>query len=125
MGEPGTPPPSSVERWVSWAAFFSAIVLGWVLLWALGWSRGFGPIGSDGPAHAMTRYDPCETPGQAVLLLAGMVLTAVAAVKLITSAMKRGGWWQVGLWAGFILIADTLLMFQYMRFIAWTGPCLD
>jgi hypothetical protein len=44
---------------VSWVALFGALALGWVLLWALGWSRGFDPIGSDGPAHAMTR-SPCE-----------------------------------------------------------------
>ena len=117
---PPPTPPSSVERWVSWVAFFSAIVLGLVLLWALGWSRGFGPIGSDGPVHAMTRA-PCERPDVA-LLLAGVALAGVGGVSLIARARKRGGWWQVGLWAGFILIADTLLMFQYMRFIP-NPPC--
>jgi len=120
MGEPLSPP-SGAERWVSWVAFVAALVLGWVMLWALGWSRGFGPIGSDGPAHAMTR-DWCDGSHR-VLLLAGGALAVLAAVKLIARAMKRGGWWQVGLWAGFILIADTLLIIQYMRFIPPSGPC--
>jgi hypothetical protein len=38
--------------------------------------------------------------------------------------MMRGGWWQVGSWAGFILIADALLMVQYVRFIPLGAPCL-
>ena len=120
MGEPLSPP-SGVERWVSWVAFFSAIVLGWVLLWALGWSRGFGPIGSDGPAHAMTR-NPCER-FDVVLILGGVALAVVAAVKLIARGMNRGGWWQVGLWAGFLLIVDALLMFQYVRFLPLGAEC--
>ena len=41
---------------------------------------------------------------------------------MIARAMNRGGWRQVGLWAGFILIADTLLMLQYMRFIPAERP---
>jgi hypothetical protein len=39
--------------------FFAALALGWLFLWALGWSSGFRPIDSAGPAHAMTHV-PCE-----------------------------------------------------------------
>jgi len=124
MSEPSTPPPSGVERWVSWVALLGAIVLGWVLLWALGWSRAFGPIGSDGPVHAMTRVR-CEIGGVLGLLFFSAVFVAVAAL-LIGRAINRGGWWQAGLWAGFILIADALLVAQYTRFLLpLAGPCLD
>jgi hypothetical protein len=107
---------------VSWALFCLAIVLGLVLLWALGWSSGFGAIGSDGPAHAMTR-DQCEGT-DVVMILGGVGLAVFAAVKLIERAMNRDGWWQVGLWAGFLLIVDAVLMAQYVRFLLGV-PCLD
>jgi hypothetical protein len=101
---------------------FGALVLGLVLLWALGWSIDFAVNDSDGPAHAMTR-DPCARPDVARFLLVwGIGLAGVAGVSLIARAMHRGGWWQVSLWAGFILIADALLMFQYVRLLP-NPPC--
>jgi hypothetical protein len=60
------------------------------------------------------------------LLLAGLVLASVAGVPFIARALNRGGLWQVGLWAGLLLIADAVLMFQYVRFLLpLAGPCLD
>ena len=94
------------------------------MLWALGWSRGFGPIGSDGPTHAMTRS--CDLTFDAALLLGGGGLVLwVLAFFLIARAMNRGGWWQTGLWTGFILIADALLIFQYLRFLVALVGCVD
>jgi hypothetical protein len=94
------------------------------MLWALGWSIDFDVDNSDGPAHAMTRV-PCER-FDVLLILVGVALVAAAAAaaSLIARAMMRGGWWQVGSWAGFILIADALLMVQYVRFIPLGAPCL-
>ena len=130
MSESSTPPPSSVERWVSWVALFGALALGWLLLWAFGWSIDFAA--DDGPArwgqpvrtglaHAMTR-EPCERWDRGFFQL-GMVAAAVAGVTLIARAIRRGGWWQVGLWLGFALIADALLMAQYVRLVPPDGPC--
>jgi hypothetical protein len=51
-----------------------------------------------------------------------MGLAGVAGVSLIARAMHSRGWWQVSLWAGFLLIADALLMFQYMRLLP-NPPC--
>jgi hypothetical protein len=122
MSDPSTRPPSSVERWVSWIALFGSLALGWVLLWALGWSIDVAVDDSDGLAHAMTR-DPCPRPDYAMfLLVVGMASAGVAGVALIARAMHRGGWWQIGLWVGFILIADALLMFQYVRLVP-NPPC--
>ena len=121
MSDSPGPPQSSAERWVSWTAFVAAIVLGWVMLWALGWSIDFAVEDGDLPAHALWR----ECPGldnQAAWVLIGLGLLAVAGVQLIGRAIRRGGWWQIGLWAGFFVIVDALLMFQYLRFFV-PGGC--
>lgn len=130
MSESSTPSPSSVERWVSWVVLAGALALGSVLLWAFGWSidlaaddgpARWGQPARTGLAHAMTR-EPCERWDRFFFQL-GMVAAAVAGVTLIALAVLRGGWRQVGLWLGFILIADALLMAQYVRLIPPGGPC--
>jgi hypothetical protein len=118
MGEPLSPQ-TSLERRVSWAAFFSAIVLGWVLLWALGWSIGLSEDDGDLPAHALWRECP-RVDDQAGWVLIGVGLLTVAGVMLIARAIRRSGWRQIGLWAGFFLLVDALLMVQYLRFfVPW------
>ena len=123
MGEPLSPP-SSTERWVSWLVFFSAIVLGWVLLWALGWSIDLAVSDEEYPAHAPWRG--CDALGnQQLLSLVSIGLLVLAGVKLIGRAIRRDGWWQIGLWAGFLLIADALLMLQYLRFFVAGAVACD
>ncbi len=122
MSESLTPQRSSIERWLSWAVFFLALALGWVLLWALGWSIDFAVDDGELPAHAMSR----ECPGldnAYFFPIVGLGLLAVAGVKLIGRAIRRGGWWQIGLWAGLVVIADALLMFQYLRFFVPLAGC--
>lgn len=120
MSEPLCPP-SSLERWVSWTAFVSALVLGLVLLWALGWSIDLAVDDGDLPAHALWRECP-EVDNQVALVLIGLGLLAVTGVQLIGRARWRGGWSQIGLWAGYLVIVDALLMFQYLRFFV-PGGC--
>ena len=105
---------------MSWVVLFGALALGWVLLWTLGWSTDFAVDDGDLPAHALWRECP-EVDNQVAWVLIGAGLLAVAGVKLIGRAIRRDGWWQIGLWAGFFVIADTLLMFQYLRFFVPAG----
>jgi hypothetical protein len=104
---------------MSWVVFFAALALGWVLLWALGWSIDLA-ADADWPAHAMTR-DPCDDAHVALFLL-GVALAVSAAAGFIARGIQRRGWWQIGLWAGFVLIADALLMVQYVRLLP-NPPC--
>jgi hypothetical protein len=101
---------------VSWAVLFLAFGLGWVLLWALGWSIDLGVDDGELPAHAMWRECPGLNNAQ-LFPIVGIGLLAVAGVKLLGRARRRGGWWQIGLWAGLVVIADALLMLQYLRFL--------
>ena len=57
---------------------------------------------------------------QASWVLIGLGLLTVAGVILTGRAIRRGGCWQIGLWAGFFLIADALPMVQYLGFfVPW------
>ena len=122
MSEPLTPSPPRTERWLSWAAFLVALALGWVSLWALGWSIDLAAEDRELPAHALWRKCPGLDNQQFLSLVVIGLLTA-AGVTLIRRGRRRGGWGQVDLWAGFVLIADALLMVQYLRYFLPTPLC--
>jgi hypothetical protein len=123
MDTPAPSPQSIVERLVSWVALLAAIVLGWVLLWALGWSIDLKVDDDASPVHALWR----ECPGlesQQQLVIIGVGLLVLVGVTLIARAVRRKGWWQVGLWAGFLVMVDLFLMLQYLRYVLPWVDCV-
>ncbi len=100
---------------VSWGAFVSAVVLGWVLWWALGRSYKLNVALWERPAHALWRE--CSRQTQVFFLVVGIGLLVLAGATLIARAIRAGGWRQIGLWAGILLIVDALLIVQYLRYV--------
>ncbi len=104
---------------MSWVALFVALALGRALLRATGWSIDFAVDDLD---LWPTMWSECpRVDVQAAWVLIGLGLLAVGGLKPIGRARPRGGWWQIGLWAGFFVIVDALLMFQYLRYMLPAG----
>lgn len=89
VSEPATPHRSNVERCTLWRTGALAIVLGAVLWWALGGSIDIAGVDVDEPAHYLDRGG-CGDSLYLFSFIAGLLLSAVAAVKLIGTTVWRG-----------------------------------
>jgi hypothetical protein len=108
---------------VSWVALFSAIVLGWLLLWALGWSIDLRTDDDTFPVHALSRACP-GLESQQQLVIVGVGLLVLVGVTLIARAMRRERWRHIGLWAGMLVLVDALLLLQYLRMLLPWVDCV-
>jgi hypothetical protein len=91
-------------------------------MWAVGWPIDVRVSDEDLPAHAAWRECPM-LDDQLYLYILGIGLLVLAATTLIARAITLGGWRQIGLWAGLLVMVDAVLMLQYVRYLMPLKQC--